>query len=157
MNIADVRNSNDSPGIAQNSGDSGKGDAFFETVRRITGYKKKNKKEKEEEKNQENRLSSCGLDESVVFDSDSRPSNPGNESGSCTTNSEPELDPVLEDGRVVSWRKRRLNCGTLRRTKGEPCVKKSRGDDKVNANVDRHISSSPSFGSLSMGPTQVRS
>ncbi|KAJ0091085.1 hypothetical protein Patl1_12466 [Pistacia atlantica] len=142
VSFTEVRNSQDSPGLVQNSTESDKGDAFFKVMMGLTGYKKK----KKGKKSQRDQASSCesdvldglaGNESTVTKDKANKELNSRTVSEFCPS-SETQLEPQPDrkEG-FFSWKRRRLNFITHKK-KEEPLSKKT-NDNKISDDETNHV------------------
>ncbi|GFZ08353.1 hypothetical protein Acr_20g0001610 [Actinidia rufa] len=126
LNLVEVRDSHDSPGIVHNSTESKNVDVA-----------RGNYNEGKERQKIEEEVSWDDSDESALFDSEGTITHPVDAYGSGPS-SETQLDSVKKAG-LFSWKRRRLSF-KLEKTKLPPSTKKTIDDDDV---VDPHQSGSP--------------
>lgn len=138
MSFAEVRNSQDSAGLVQNSTESEKGDAFFRMMMGLTGYKKK-KKGKKSQRDQASSGESddsdglAGNESTVTNERTDTEVNSRTESESCPL----EPQPDRKEG-FFSWKRRRLSFITHGKKKEEPLSKKT-NDNKVSDDETNHV------------------
>ncbi|KAJ0031773.1 hypothetical protein Pint_12397 [Pistacia integerrima] len=142
VSFTEVRNSQDSPGLVQNSTESDKGDAFFKVMMGLTGYKKK----KKGKKSQRDQASSCesddldglaGNESTVTKDKANKELNSRTVSESRpSSDTQLEPQPDRKEG-FFSWKRRRLNFITHKK-KEEPLSKKT-NDNKISDDETNHV------------------